>query len=196
MKKVLAVALALVLGAPVLTMAQTPAGAATEKKSGAMLTPDEQRYDFGTITQGEVAEHTFTFRNTGTEPLVISNVGVSCGCTVPEYSKEPVLPGKSGKITARFNSAGKLGMQNKVLTVSSNSAGGEVQLTMAGTVKEKDGAGATGSATIAPVSTPASAVQAEAMKSTPVAKGKVKVKDSKGEKTKVKASNGKVEVKK
>ncbi len=195
MKKVFAIALALVLSAPVLTMAQAPAGAATEKKSGAMMTPDESRFEFGTVNQGEIVDHTFTFRNTGTEPLVITNVGVSCGCTTPEYTKDPVMPGKAGKITARFNTAGKMGQQNKVLTVSSNNASGEVQLTLAGTVQEKGATGAVAPAATMPVASSATAAPVME-KGTPVAKGKIKMKKADGKKSKVKMENGKTEVKK
>jgi Protein of unknown function (DUF1573) len=192
MKKVFALALALVLSAPVLTMAQAPAaGAATEKKSGAVMTPDESRFEFGTVNQGEIVDHTFTFRNTGTEPLVITNVGVSCGCTTPEYTKDPVMPGKAGKITARFNTTGKMGQQNKVLTVSSNNANGEVQLTLAGTVQEKGA-----SAAVAPTATSSAAATTVDAKAVPVAKGKVKMKKADGKKSKVKMEDGKTEVKK
>ncbi|MBC7449687.1 MAG: DUF1573 domain-containing protein [Hymenobacteraceae bacterium] len=179
------------LAAPALTMAQAPATAPVmEKKSGALLTPDEMKYEFGSVKQGDVVEHVFTFRNTGTEPLVISNVGVSCGCTTPEYTKDPVMPGKAGKITARFNTAGKMGQQNKVLTVNSNNANGDVQLTLAGTIAEA----AAGPMAAAPASE--SFEIKDATKATPVAKGKIKVKKADGKKDKVKMSGSKMEVKK
>ena len=188
MKKVFALALSLMLAAPALTMAQAPAAApAMEKKGGAVMTAEEMKFEFGSVKQGEIVEHTFNFKNTGTEPLVISNVGVSCGCTTPEYTKDPVLPGKTGKITARFNTSGKLGQQNKVLTVSSNNAGGNVELALTGTVTE-----ATTAAPMAAVQ-PSTTMEAQA---TPVAKGKIKVKKADGKKDKVKMTAEKVEVKK
>lgn len=64
-------------------------------------------YDFGKIPEGPVAEHVFEFTNVGKEPLIIRNAGASCGCTTPEWPKEPILPGKTGKITVRFNTAGR-----------------------------------------------------------------------------------------
>ncbi len=179
MKKVFALALSLMLAAPVLTMAQE-ATQTMEKKSGALMTPDESKFEFGTVKQGDVVEHTFTFKNTGTEPLVVTNVGVSCGCTTPEYTKDPVLPGKSGKITARFNTAGKMGQQNKVLTVSSNNSAGNVELSLTGTVAEA------GTMAAAPAE----------VKATPVAKGKIKVKKADGKKDKVKLTDSKAEAKK
>lgn len=183
MKKVFALALALVLAAPAVTMAQALAAPAAEKKGGAVLSPDETKYEFGTVKQNDIVEHTFTFRNTGSEPLVISNVGVSCGCTTPEYTKDPVLPGKAGKITARFNTAGKMGQQNKVLTVSSNNANGDVQLTLAGTIADPSAAAAVA---------PAPSTTAEAA---PVKKAKLKAK-SDGKKEKVKIAEGEARVKK
>lgn len=192
MKKVFALALSLLLAAPVLTMAQAPAAAPTEKKGGAMMTPDETKFEFGTVKQGEIVEHTFTFRNTGTEPLVVNNVGVSCGCTTPEYTKEPVLPGKQGKITARFNTTGKMGVQNKVLTVQSNNSAGDVFLTLAGTVNAPDAAASADA--VKPAPAPTSTVMTAP--ATPVEKGKVKTKDAKGKKNKMKVSDGKMEVKK
>jgi len=80
-------------------------------------------FNFGNLRQGDVAEHTFTFRNTGDRPLEIRNVRASCGCTVPEWTRELIPPGGTGRIEARFNSAGKTGHQHKTLTVETNIEG-------------------------------------------------------------------------
>lgn len=77
-------------------------------------------YDFGKIKAGEVIKHEFVFTNTGPNPLIIENVKPSCGCTATEYSTEPVAPGKTGKIKAQFNSAGKVGQQLKYITIVFN----------------------------------------------------------------------------
>lgn len=77
-------------------------------------------FDFEKINQGESVEHQFKFKNTGRSPLIISNATATCGCTVPEVPKEPILPGKEGVIKVVFNSTGKEGMQDKVVTVTSN----------------------------------------------------------------------------
>lgn len=66
---------------------------------------DGDTYDFGKIPEGPVAEHVFEFTNTGKEPLIIQNVGASCGCTTPIWSRDPILPGHKGKITVRLNTA-------------------------------------------------------------------------------------------
>ena len=77
----------------------------------------ETEYDFGTVDQGAVVEHVFTFTNSGSEPLVISNAKGSCGCTVPEWPKEPIAPGATGEITVKFDSKGKKNAQNKKVTI-------------------------------------------------------------------------------
>ena len=89
--------------------------------NGPLLVFDETEFDFGDIHQGEQVEHIFTFVNQGTEPLVLSNVATTCGCTAPYWPKEPVAPAEKGEIKVKFNSAGKMGRQNKIITVYSNS---------------------------------------------------------------------------
>ena len=77
-------------------------------------------WDFGTITDGEVVEHTFRFTNTGTKNLVISSASASCGCTIPEWPKEPIAPGEKGEIKVEFNSNGKKDMVTKDITILAN----------------------------------------------------------------------------
>lgn len=142
MKKVFVLALSLAcvgFAAQAQTVAANPANAQA-KAAGPQIQFDEMKYDFGSAKQGEVVKHVFKFKNTGTQPLVISNIGVSCGCTTPEWTKDPVMPGKTGIITANFNTAGKMGIQNKVLTVESNSAGGNAMVSVIGEVKEASAA--------------------------------------------------------
>lgn len=76
--------------------------------------------NFGKVTDGEKVVITFHFKNTGTKPLVISNVQASCGCTVPSKPEEPIAPGAEGKITAEFNSEGRVGKASKNITVTAN----------------------------------------------------------------------------
>jgi hypothetical protein len=80
----------------------------------------EEIKDFGEITQGEVVSMTFRFRNVGQTDLIISSATGSCGCTVPEWPKEPIKPGAEGKIDVKFDSNGKQGMQNKTITLVAN----------------------------------------------------------------------------
>lgn len=91
-------------------------------------------HDFGTIQEGPAAEYEFEFVNNGKEPIVISNVGASCGCTTPSYSKEPVLPGKKGKVKASYNTQGRVAPFTKTINITSN-AGVKV-LTIKGEVEK------------------------------------------------------------
>jgi hypothetical protein len=77
-------------------------------------------HDFGEIVQGTKAKYTFTFINKSNTAIVISNATASCGCTVPNYSKEPVAPGGQGSVTAIFDSSGKSGNFAKNITVTTN----------------------------------------------------------------------------
>lgn len=85
---------------------------------------EESQFDFGEIQQGDVVEHTFKFTNTGEAPLVITDTKVTCGCTTPSFTKEPVAPGETGEILVKFNSAGKSGNTSKTITVMANVEGG------------------------------------------------------------------------
>jgi hypothetical protein len=135
MNKMLLLALGLAFAGSYTAQAQTTAAAATTK-AGPQIKFAEDKYDFGSIKQGDIVDHVFKFKNTGTQPLVISNIGVSCGCTTPDWTKEPVMPGKMGMVSAKFNSAGKMGMQTKVLTIESNAAAGAATVTLVGEVKD------------------------------------------------------------
>lgn len=77
-------------------------------------------YDFGKILQGEQVSHTFKFKNIGDDPLIISSIEKTCGCTTPEFSKQPIKPGESGKIVVTYDSKGHKGFQNKRLIVKAN----------------------------------------------------------------------------
>ena len=84
------------------------------------FTFEKVEHDFGTINEGEVVEHVFKFTNTGEAPLIIQNATGSCGCTVPDWSKEPIAPGETGEIVAKFDSKGRQNIQNKSVTVTAN----------------------------------------------------------------------------
>ena len=76
--------------------------------------------DFGKIKDGEILNVSFRFKNTGSKPLVISDVKAGCGCTIPETPKKPYAPGETGEIKATFNSAGKVGSNSKPIYVTAN----------------------------------------------------------------------------
>ena len=77
-------------------------------------------HDFGTIKEGDIVEYTFQVKNTGEAPLVIEKASPSCGCTVPDWTKNPIPPGGTGFVKAKFDSSGKPGLQKKSITVSAN----------------------------------------------------------------------------
>lgn len=81
---------------------------------------EKKTWDFGSIIDGEVVEHTFRFTNTGNKNLVISSASASCGCTIPNWPKEPIAPGDKGEIKVKFNSSGKKDMVTKDITILAN----------------------------------------------------------------------------
>jgi hypothetical protein len=97
----------------------------------------EDHYDFGKIKEGDTAVHVYRFRNTGKSDLLISTVSASCGCTVPEYPKQPIAPGQAGEIKVMFLSAGKTGRQNKTITVVMNTIPNSRELLLTGEVETK-----------------------------------------------------------
>ena len=80
----------------------------------------EKAFDFGDVKEGAMVSHTFTYKNTGNDTLRIDNIVSSCGCTVVNSYQKTVAPGKSSSITIDFNSAGKMGVINKTVTILSN----------------------------------------------------------------------------
>lgn len=88
--------------------------------SGSRIVFVEDAFDFGDIQQGDKVAHTFEFENSGDEPLILSNVLTTCGCTASDWPREPILPGELASLKVTFNSAGKIGMQNKIITIVSN----------------------------------------------------------------------------
>lgn len=107
---------------PVAVNNTQPAAAPAEKPSGPLPTFQfgEELHDFGTIKDGDVVEHVFSFVNEGEAPLIITDAKATCGCTVPEWPKQPIPVGESGEIKVRFNSKGKPGIQNKTVTLTAN----------------------------------------------------------------------------
>ena len=103
-------------------VAEMPEAAEAQAPAGPLTTValSEAQFDFGKIKKGEQKEHIYEITNTGDQPLIISNVEPTCGCTVPEYTKEPVMPGKKAKITLNFDSSSFEGLVNKQAKVFAN----------------------------------------------------------------------------
>ncbi|AMS26664.1 hypothetical protein AEM51_06135 [Bacteroidetes bacterium UKL13-3] len=111
-------------------------------QSGAVIEFEKTDHDFGTITQGEQAEYNFKFRNTGKQDLLISSAQASCGCTVPEYSKEPIKPGAQGSIKVKFNSDYRLDAFEKAVVITANTTPLETVLKIRGFINPKPETGA------------------------------------------------------
>lgn len=91
----------------------------TQPQNGPKIEFSKETHDYGEVKYGGNGTCTFTFTNTGTEPLIISNARGSCGCTVPEWPKQPIAPGEKGVITVRYDTK-RPGQINKSVTIQSN----------------------------------------------------------------------------
>ena len=97
----------------------------TNKGEAPVITFDKIVHDWGQVNEGDKLETTFSFKNTGKSPLIITKIKASCGCTVPSgWSKEPIMPGQSSKFDVKFNTKGKPNNQQKSVTVTCNTAKG------------------------------------------------------------------------
>lgn len=98
---------------------------------------EEETINYGTINQNDNGIRVFKFKNTGKSPIVISKIKTSCGCTVPTYSKEPILPGSSGTIEVKY-ATNRLGKFSKSLTIYSNADKPQKRIQIKGNVVKKD----------------------------------------------------------
>lgn len=111
------------------------AGQPLDTNQLARITFEQPEFDFGQATEGETVEHKFKFTNTGKVPLTILKARSSCGCTIPEYPDEPIPPGGSGEITAKFNTTNKIDLQKKLIYVTANTYPSETSVMLKGIVK-------------------------------------------------------------
>ena len=93
--------------------------------AAAAITFSKTEHDFGTINEGDVVETIFNFTNSGKSELIITNASATCGCTVPEWPREPIPVGGSGKIKVKFNSSGKPNKQSKTVSLTTNTPQGK-----------------------------------------------------------------------
>lgn len=114
--------------------ANTPTSEVVNDGPTASIKFEEEEFDFGTINQNDIVEHTYAFTNTGEVPLIIENASASCGCTVPDWPKEPIAPGESSEIHVKFDSKGKKGPQNKQITIRANTNPNFTKVTLRGNV--------------------------------------------------------------
>lgn len=100
----------------------------------------DQVFDYGTVKEGEVVEHSFKFKNVGVAPLTITKAKSTCGCTVPEFPKEAIAPGEEGEISVRFNTKGKSGRNKKPVNVTANTWPTVTTVHIDGTVEKDESA--------------------------------------------------------
>ena len=101
---------------------------------------EEESFDFGKIKEGDIVQHKFAFTNVGKSPLQILNIGVQCGCTVAQKPESAIGVGQKDSIVVQFNSAGKVGVNKKAVTVYSNAAPSQSIITFTAEVLAKDAA--------------------------------------------------------
>jgi len=120
----------------VLIVLLTAGMVSAQQKEASITVVGSAVHDFGDVKESDGSvSHTFTILNNGELPLVISRVVASCGCTTPEWTKEPIAPGKTGAVTVTYHTTGRPGPINKNVSVYSNGKTGNYVLTIKGEVK-------------------------------------------------------------
>jgi hypothetical protein len=121
-----------------MAVAMTTGTIAAQQKEASITVVDSATYDFGDINEADgPVSHIFTILNNGEMPLVITRVVASCGCTTPEWTKEPIAPGKTGEVKATYDPNGRPNAFNKTVSVYSNGKTGNYALTIRGNVIPK-----------------------------------------------------------
>ncbi len=108
----------------------------SQTSKGAIIKFESLVYDYGTMYQGADGSCEFKFKNEGDEPLVLSNVRSSCGCTIPKWPKDPIFPGQSGVIQVTYDSK-RLGIISKQISVASNATEPAITLNIKGNIIQK-----------------------------------------------------------
>lgn len=140
MKKVLfSVAATLFVSLAVMAQNVSVSNAPAANPNAPVITFEKTTHDYGTLYKGGDGTCEFKFTNTGVEPLILSNCTSSCGCTVPDWPREPILKGKSAVVKVKYDT-NRLGPINKTVTVTSNANNSPVQLRIVGNIVEKTAA--------------------------------------------------------
>jgi len=106
--------------------------------AGAKFKFEETRFNFGSITQGDVITHEYTFVNEGNEPLIISEAKVACTCSKISFPSQPIMPGEKSAIKLVYDSKGAIGRQDRNITIISNAVNSPFELHFKSNVKKKD----------------------------------------------------------
>ncbi|WP_448698450.1 DUF1573 domain-containing protein [Mucilaginibacter sp. AW1-3] len=116
------------------TMATAAPASNVDPATAPIMKFDLDSYNFGKIMQGDSVVHEFKFTNIGKTPLIITDATATCGCTKPEWPKGPIQPNDKGVIKVTFHSAGKSGLQDKMITISGNTAPAQTMVHLVGEV--------------------------------------------------------------
>jgi len=108
--------------------------AAVDPATAPVMKFDQDSFNFGKITQGDSVVHQFNFTNVGKTPLIITDAVATCGCTKPEWPKGPIQPNAQGTIKVTFHSTGKSGLQDKMITITGNTAPAQTMVHLVGEV--------------------------------------------------------------
>ncbi len=103
-----------------------------------VMTFEQTEYDFGSVKEGDIVDYTFKFTNTGNFPLIINKATATCGCTVPEWPKEPIAVGEKGEIKVKFNSKNRRNLQTKYVNINANTKPEVTRLKITGNVIPTD----------------------------------------------------------
>jgi hypothetical protein len=133
MKKLFLLTLGLGLG--LCLNAQTPTPTTTTKSGGPKMVFENTTVDYGEIKKGADPVRKAVFTNKGTEPLIVKNARGSCGCTVPTWPKEPIMPGETGVIEIRYDTQ-RVGSINKTVSIQTNEGEEEIRLFVKGNITE------------------------------------------------------------
>jgi len=109
----------------------------TDPSKSPVIVFENTEYDFGNVLEGDVVEYTFKFKNVGAMPLIISQATATCGCTVPEWPKDPIPAGKEGVISVKFNTTNRTNMQTKYVNITANTKPEVTKLKISGMVTPK-----------------------------------------------------------
>ncbi len=114
----------------------SPAHSQSKNDSSAFLKVIEPKYNFGTVEQGKIVKIEYSFQNAGKVSLIISDIEVTCGCTIADFPHYPVKPGETGMILLTFNTKGKFDHQDRTVKVISNASNSPTKLRFLGNIKE------------------------------------------------------------
>jgi hypothetical protein len=126
------------ISSDVINIPSTASGKTAPAGSSPVMDFEDEKHDFGRITQGETVSYSFIFKNNGGSDLVISSAQGSCGCTIPNYPKEAIKPGQVAKVDVKFESSGKSGLVQKTVTLVTNCTPSTKVLTISANVEVPD----------------------------------------------------------